>query len=67
SGRSPAVLALAWAVSRGVTPIPKATGDHVAENLRAVTAEIPDSVLRAVDALPPGDRHIDRDDAAWNR
>ncbi|WP_280587372.1 aldo/keto reductase [Halorubrum sp. Boch-26] len=65
--RSPAVLALAWALARGVTPIPKATGDHVAENLRAVDAEIDSSVLAEIDGLEPGDRRIDPDDAAWNR
>jgi 2,5-diketo-D-gluconate reductase B len=64
---SPAVLALAWALARDVTPIPKATGDHVAENRRAVDAEIDPSVLESVDALRPGDRRIDPDDAAWNR
>ena len=67
SGRSPAVLALAWALDRDVTPIPKATGDHVTENLCAVDAEVPDSILAAVDALPIGDRQINRADAAWNR
>ncbi|WP_144799098.1 aldo/keto reductase [Halorubrum depositum] len=65
--RSPAVLALAWALARGVTPIPKATGDHVAENLAAVDAEIDPAVLDEIDALEPGDRKIDPDDAAWNR
>ncbi|MFD1568997.1 aldo/keto reductase [Halorubrum laminariae] len=67
SGHSPAVLALAWALARDVTPIPKATGDHVRENLRAVDADVPDSTLAAVDALESGGRQIDRDDAAWNR
>ncbi|WP_256402788.1 aldo/keto reductase [Halorubrum salinum] len=67
SGRPPAVLALAWALARDVTPIPKATGEHVTENLRAVDAEVSDSILAAVDALPTGDRQIDRADAAWNR
>jgi len=66
-GLSPAVLALGWALARDVTPIPKATGDHVTENLRAVDAEVPDAALDAVDALEPGERRIDPDDAAWNR
>lgn len=65
--RSSAVLALAWALARGVTPIPKATGDHVAENLAAVDADVDPSVLDEIDALEPGDRKIDPDDAAWNR
>jgi 2,5-diketo-D-gluconate reductase B len=66
-GRSPAVLALAWALARGVTPIPKATGDHVTENLRAVDAAVSDAALDAIDALERGERRIDPDDAAWNR
>ena len=65
--RSPAVLALAWALARDVAPIPKATGDRVAENLDAVDAEIDPSVLDEIDGLEPGDRRIDPDDAAWNR
>ncbi|WP_049912345.1 aldo/keto reductase [Halorubrum kocurii] len=63
----PAVLALAWGLARDVTPIPKATGDHVTENLRAVTAEVPETALDAVDALEGGERRIDPDAAAWNR
>jgi 2,5-diketo-D-gluconate reductase B len=66
-GLSPAVLALGWALARGVTPIPKATGDHVTENLRAVDAAVPEAALDAVDALERGERRIDPDDAAWNR
>ena len=65
--RSPAVLALAWALDRGIVPIPKARGDHVRENLRAVDVDLPEAALDAVDALEPGDRQIDPDDAAWNR
>ncbi|MFW6317629.1 MAG: aldo/keto reductase, partial [Halorubrum sp.] len=67
NGLSPAVVALAWALDRGVVPIPKATGDHVTENLRAVDVDLPESALDAIDALDPGDRQIDPDDAAWNR
>jgi 2,5-diketo-D-gluconate reductase B len=65
--RSPAVLALAWALARDVTPIPKATGDHVRENLGAVDADVDPSILEAIDALEPGERRLDRDDAAWNQ
>ncbi|WP_297887306.1 aldo/keto reductase [uncultured Halorubrum sp.] len=64
---SPAVVALAWALDRGIVPIPKARGDHVRENLRAVDVDLPDDDLDTIDALEPGDRQIDPDDAAWNR
>ncbi|WP_128905587.1 aldo/keto reductase [Halorubrum amylolyticum] len=66
-GLSPSILALGWAVARGVTPIPKATGNHVTENLRAADAAVPESALDAIDALERGERRIDPDDAAWNR
>ncbi len=67
NGTSPAVVALAWAIQRGVVPIPKSTGDHVPENLRALDLTLDESALEAIDALADGDRVIDPDDAAWNR
>ncbi|MFC5135015.1 MULTISPECIES: aldo/keto reductase [Haloferacaceae] len=64
---SPAVVALAWALARDVVPIPKATGDHVTENLAALDLELSEEDLDAIDGLAGGDRTIDPDDAAWNR
>ncbi|RAW46230.1 aldo/keto reductase [Halorubrum sp. 48-1-W] len=64
---SPAVVALAWALARDVVPIPKATGDHVTENLAALDLELSDADLEAIDGLAGGERTIDPDDAAWNR
>lgn len=64
---SPAVVALAWALARDVVPIPKATGDHVIENLHAVDVELSDRDLAEIDTLEPGERQINPDDAAWNR
>lgn len=64
---SPAVVALAWALARDVVPIPKATGDHVTENLAALDLELSEADLDAIDGLAGGDRTIDPDDAAWNR
>ncbi|MEZ3164447.1 aldo/keto reductase [Halorubrum sp. RMP-47] len=64
---SPAVVALAWAVDRGIVPIPKARGAHVQENLSAVDVDLPADDLDAIDALDPGERQIDPDDAAWSR
>ncbi|OYR62197.1 aldo/keto reductase, partial [Halorubrum ezzemoulense] len=64
---SPAVVALAWALDRGIVPIPKGRGDHLRENLRAVDVDLPDEDLDEIDALDPGERQIDPDDAAWNR
>ena len=67
TGASPAVVALAWALARDVVPIPKSTGDHVAENLQAIDVDLPEVDLAEIDALEPSDRKIDPDDAAWNR
>jgi len=39
----------------------------VTENRRAVGADVPKAALDAIDALEPGTRRIDPDDAAWNR
>ncbi|MDB2282856.1 aldo/keto reductase [Halorubrum ezzemoulense] len=64
---SPAIVALAWALDRGIVPIPKGRGDHLRENLRAVDVDLPDEDLDEIDALDPGERQIDPDDAAWNR
>lgn len=66
-GVSLAVVALAWALARDIVPIPKATGDHVIENRQALDVTLPADVLERIDALPPGDRLIDPDDAAWNQ
>jgi len=66
NGRSPAVLALAWALERGIVPIPKSTGEHVTENVEALDVELSEEALEAVDAMAGGERLIDPDDAAWN-
>jgi len=66
-GTSSAVVALAWALERDVVPIPKATGDHVTENLTALEVDLRESELAAIDDLADGDRVIDPEQAAWNR
>lgn len=64
---TPAQVALAWELARGVIPIPKGTGDHVAENLAATDLSLPESDLAEIDAIGDDDRLIDPDRAAWNR
>ncbi|MFC4360156.1 aldo/keto reductase [Halobium salinum] len=64
---TPAQVCLAWAMARGVVPIPKGTGDHVAENYRATDVELGEAALDALDGVDDRTRVIDRDDAAWNR
>ncbi|GAB3417176.1 aldo/keto reductase [Haloparvum alkalitolerans] len=64
---SPAQAALAWALARGVVPIPKGTGDHVDENYAALEVDLPDEDLAAIDGIDAEERLIDPDEAAWNR
>ena len=66
NGLSSAVVALAWALERGVVPIPKSTGQHVTENLSALDVDLPEAELDTIDAMSGGTRLIDPDDAAWN-
>jgi len=66
-GHGPAAVCLAWALERGVTPIPKATGDHVRENLAAAGIDLPAAALDRLDGIGDRRRVIDPDEAAWNR
>ncbi len=65
---TPAQIAMAWfAAKDDVVPIPKATGDHVEENLAGYGIELSSEELERIDALEGGDRLIDPEKAAWNR
>ncbi|WP_430505935.1 aldo/keto reductase [Haloparvum sp. PAK95] len=64
---TPAQVALAWELARGVTPIPKGTGEHVAENYEAVDLDLPESDLKAIDEIGAEERLVDPDAAAWNQ
>jgi aryl-alcohol dehydrogenase-like predicted oxidoreductase len=53
-GCSPAALALAWVLHKGVLPIIGArTVDQLADNLRSVDLSLPADVLAGLDALMP--------------
>jgi 2,5-diketo-D-gluconate reductase B len=59
-GASEAQVVLAWHLSKEtVAAVPKATGDHVAENLAAVDLELTDRDVERIDALDRGERFID--------
>ncbi len=67
-GATPAQIAMAWFAARDdVVPIPKATGDHVEENLAGYGIELAPAELDRIDALGRGERLIDPEGAAWNR
>lgn len=56
-GRSPAQVALRWAVQRGVLPVPHAsTGRRIGENLQVLDFELTAAELVQVDALERGER-----------
>jgi len=57
-GATPAQVALAWALARGVVPIPKSTGEHVAENWGALDLSLSDDELDRIDDLDAGDRVV---------
>ena len=65
---TPVQVTLAWHGQRdGVTPIPKATGDHIRENFDAFDIELTDDERERITALDRSERLIDPDDAAWNQ
>lgn len=65
---TPAQVCLAWHLSDDhVAPIPKATGDHIAENYGALEVSLTTEEIGRIDALEERQRLIDPDAAAWNR
>ena len=66
-GVSVAQVCLAWGVAQeSVVPIPKATGDHVAENFAALDVDLDEDDLDRIDAIEEEHRLIDPDDAPWH-
>ena len=65
---TPAQVTMAWFEGReDVVAIPKATGDHVVENLDGHGIELEPADVSLIEDLDEGRRLIDPDDAAWNR
>ncbi|MFP9190765.1 aldo/keto reductase [Natronosalvus vescus] len=61
-------VTLAWHTARdGVVAIPKATGDHVAENYSSLEIDLTEDELERIEELDRGERLVDPDRAAWNR
>ena len=67
-GATAAQVALAWLIRKGVHPIPKARGDHIDENYRAL--ELVDQLdageIAEIDGIDDRKRLIDPDSAPWN-
>jgi 2,5-diketo-D-gluconate reductase B len=63
-----AQVALAWAVEKGIYPIPKARGEHIDENYRALSLaeELRSGDVEKIDALEERRRLIDFEEAPWN-
>ncbi|WIV66356.1 aldo/keto reductase [Natrialbaceae archaeon AArc-T1-2] len=64
---TPAQVTMAWFAGReDVVAIPKATGEHVEENLAGCDLELSADDLERIDSLERGERLVDPDEAPWN-
>jgi len=63
---TPAQVSLAWLREKGVTAIPKATGDHIAENWASLDVSLDAVDVERIDGIDRRHRCIDPDDAPWN-
>ncbi|WP_226006732.1 aldo/keto reductase [Natrinema salinisoli] len=64
---SEAQVSLAWAREKGVTTIPKATGeDHIGDNWESLTVDLDREDLNTIDAIDETNRAVDPDFAPWN-
>lgn len=65
-GATPAQVVLAWIRAKGAIPIPKATGDHVAENYRSLELDLSAEDVARIDAIERRERLVDPPSAPWN-
>lgn len=64
---SAAQVSLAWLRAKGVTAIPKASGEaHLRDNLASLDLELTDDEVDAIDAIDVADRQVDPDWAPWH-
>ncbi len=67
-GVTPFQVTLAWHTQReGVVAIPKATGDHIAENLAGFELELTAEEMDRIATLDADARLIDPEESAWNQ
>lgn len=61
-------VALAWLIKRGIYPIPKASGDHIEENYRALSLvdELSEADMEKLNGIEERNRLIDPENAPWD-
>ena len=65
-GVSEAQVSLAWLREKGVTAIPKASGeDHIRDNWESLGVELDDEDVETIDAIDERDRQVDPSFAPW--
>jgi 2,5-diketo-D-gluconate reductase B len=65
---TPAQVSLAWLVGKeNVVTVPKATDDHLTENLAAADLDLDPDDVAAIEAIDREERVVDIDPAPWNR
>ncbi|EMA52747.1 aldo/keto reductase [Halococcus salifodinae DSM 8989] len=63
---SAAQISLAWLREKGVTAIPKATGeDHIEDNWGSLGVDLDDEDVATIDGIDRKDRKVDPDFAPW--
>ncbi|MFC6725026.1 aldo/keto reductase [Halobium palmae] len=63
---SPAQVSLAWLREKGVTAVPKATGeDHIEDNWRLFAVDVDEEDVQRIDDIDERNRRIDPDFAPW--
>jgi 2,5-diketo-D-gluconate reductase B len=64
---SEAQVSLAWLREKGVTAIPKATGEaHIRDNWGSLAVDLDEEDVAAIDAIDRTDRRVDPDFGPWN-
>ncbi|WP_265111796.1 aldo/keto reductase [Halosolutus halophilus] len=64
---SEAQVSLAWLREKGVTAIPKATGEaHIRDNWESLAVELDEADIDAIDAIEETNREVDPGFAPWN-
>lgn len=64
---TPAQVTLAWHIAHDITPIPKASGDHIRENWAARDCALDQEDVALLDGIDDRKRLVDPVEAPWNR
>ena len=65
-GATPAQVSLAWLREKGITPIPKATGEaHIRENLESLAVDLDDEDVARIDDIGRRERVVDTALGPW--